>query len=294
MSLLVTAQNLAFAAEIRRIDGAMADIPHAFVKGVALATSLYDRLGQRPMSDIDLLVPPAQLIDAVQSLESIGYRRHASYHAVDHAELEREAPLVRDVGGSQMVVDLHWHLVDPVMYTLDERDVWSRLATVDVQSHPIPTTDPTLTVLHLAIHDLQHRCTEPHIQEDLRRAVARWREEIDWESLRRLAERAGAQHVLAFALRTSCSGGLPIKSRRAQALSCLIVTPRTPNPKRKDFAGVLMHLVLLTPRGASKYLFRLALPPRHFIGTVSGIEPAAVTWRHYLQRMKRLFWEGVS
>jgi hypothetical protein len=50
-----------------------AQIPVVILKGAALATTLYPSIGLRPMGDLDLLVPPDRLAEAVACLQALGY-----------------------------------------------------------------------------------------------------------------------------------------------------------------------------------------------------------------------------
>ena len=43
------------------------------LKGAALAITVYDSIGLRPMGDLDLLVPEERLAEAVARLKALGY-----------------------------------------------------------------------------------------------------------------------------------------------------------------------------------------------------------------------------
>ncbi|HUF37100.1 MAG TPA: nucleotidyltransferase family protein, partial [Anaerolineales bacterium] len=78
-----------------------AGIPVVVLKGAALAVTVYEDIGLRPMGDIDLLVRPARLRPAMRVLHGCGFDLHKiSVHA---QHLRDDLPPV--------MVELHWGLV---------------------------------------------------------------------------------------------------------------------------------------------------------------------------------------
>jgi len=68
--------NLVYRDQFRIVVSALAEagIPTIALKGLALAEWLYDHIGQRPMTDIDLLVQPGDVPKAAGVLSGLGYR----------------------------------------------------------------------------------------------------------------------------------------------------------------------------------------------------------------------------
>lgn len=71
----IARQNLRFAAEAARIERALADLPHLFVKGVTLDMIAYRSLGLKRARDIDLLIDPERIEQVCQAVEGLGYTR---------------------------------------------------------------------------------------------------------------------------------------------------------------------------------------------------------------------------
>lgn len=94
-----------------------AGVPVAPVKGVAYATTLYDTPAERPMNDIDLLVPPDCVTTAQQVLREQGLT------PVSSAVLHHAEPWMR---GSDLMIDLHWNIIAPGRSRIDLDAVWSR------------------------------------------------------------------------------------------------------------------------------------------------------------------------
>ena len=70
-----------------------AGIPTLALKGAALVESVYDSLGQRPMNDLDILVPAGQAAAAAELLLAEGYRWAAPTDLAAALEFENELML---------------------------------------------------------------------------------------------------------------------------------------------------------------------------------------------------------
>ncbi len=99
-------------------------IPVALLKGISYAGSLYADPGERPMSDVDLLVPRADHPAAVKLLGELGYR-HAG-PGVQRSPRHHAVTLKRATGGS---VDLHRSPTQLGRVAIDEPGVWARSRT---------------------------------------------------------------------------------------------------------------------------------------------------------------------
>jgi hypothetical protein len=115
------AAALAAARAAHRVDEAVAaltaaGIPVALIKGISYARSLYTDPAERPMADIDLLVPAARHPAAIAALAAIGYRPGAA------ARLHHALMLVR----GDDVIDLHRAILAPRCCRIDADAVWRR------------------------------------------------------------------------------------------------------------------------------------------------------------------------
>ncbi len=94
-----------------------AGVPVLILKGFALAVLDYDDLGARPMEDLDLLVPPDRLTDAVRALEPLGYSPPGG--PGPGSLLGKEVEVRR---GDREVVEIHaYSLVE----SADDGDLWA-------------------------------------------------------------------------------------------------------------------------------------------------------------------------
>jgi Uncharacterised nucleotidyltransferase len=104
--------------ELRRVLG-----PDAFLtyKGSDYRHRLYDRPEQRPMTDLDVFIPRAQMAIALRKLEAAGYPRKYSYHAA-FSPRHYEVNVV--IGG--VLVELHRSFSQPVRAAIDYDGMWRR------------------------------------------------------------------------------------------------------------------------------------------------------------------------
>jgi hypothetical protein len=94
----------------------LAGVRVAAIKGVAYAARLYASPAERPMSDVDLLIPHEHLTTARRVLRGRGFTP-ATAAVLHHAE-----PWTR----SDFVIDLHWNIIAPGRSRIDLDAIWSR------------------------------------------------------------------------------------------------------------------------------------------------------------------------
>jgi hypothetical protein len=153
-----TQRNLARLAELRRL---VADLDAAGIRcipfrGLTLAGTAYDQLGQREFADIDLIVPRDRLLDAAARIGAAGYELFvgpaqlpdvvASQHAV---ALTRAA--------DDMRIELHW-TVSPryIGTTRSFDDLWPHVVTGQVAGLPLPMLSPRALLPALCEHGAKH------------------------------------------------------------------------------------------------------------------------------------------
>lgn len=187
------ARALAMTAELVHVIDlfSKAAIPVFTFKGPALAQQLYDGLARREYVDIDLLVPPDRAEAAKAVLASIGYRNAQGDPAFVRTFLGAQRQVSLERPGMPSAFDLHWAFTGRELpFPLAPGEVWSRLDTVAIGGHPVPTLVPEDLALLLAGHGTKeawHRLTWVC---DFAWLVER-HPELDWT---RLLARAHRQH----------------------------------------------------------------------------------------------------
>lgn len=111
---LTTAANLRGAAECRRLEKsfASADVPMLFIKGLTLSQLAYGSASRKMSRDIDLLVPPEQIVAASQLLQGLGYRLQEPTGLGELARWHRWSKESVWRHPSGLLVELHSRLTD--------------------------------------------------------------------------------------------------------------------------------------------------------------------------------------
>ena len=153
------ARNLQLMQLAKTVHGAFATaaVPVMALKGSALVAHRFVDRSVRPMEDLDILVPPDRVADAMDVLERLGmraspFRRDSLLQrVVPQAELPGSA--FRTADGDY--VDLHWNAMH-----LDRRrdadvQMWQRSRPIDFEGAPIRVPDPVDLVLQICGHGAQ-------------------------------------------------------------------------------------------------------------------------------------------
>ena len=156
----VARQNLIAMNALAAILDELSDagIPHIVLKGAALALTLYKNEGLRPMCDIDLLVPHADVPHVLTILERIGFFQQKSdphpgmyltYANVIHMQVSEPETLN---------LDLHWCLLNLPHYRqkIHNADLWDNAIPLPVLSVPGRTLEEEAQLVHLCGHLLLH------------------------------------------------------------------------------------------------------------------------------------------
>ncbi len=127
------------------------------LKGVLFADVLYDDVGLRPMSDVDLAVRPSELAAASEVMTALGFvraqppgKRFSPRHAHDLSFVDRTG----------LVIELHHRLVHELGVDADLEAMFARAVTTDFLGarRPVPDLSDHLffVLLHAATHGYYH------------------------------------------------------------------------------------------------------------------------------------------
>jgi hypothetical protein len=177
-----------------------AGVEWATFKGPVLAEHVYRRHDLRSYSDLDLLVHPTRLRDAVTAIEAGG-----------GVVLERNWRLVRERMNGEIhvrlpagtIADLHWNLFNRVerrdAFPISTDDVLSRAVVVDLDGSRARTLSDEDTLVHLALHACMSGGTQLLWCKDLEQAVIR--RPVNWDVVvdRALEWHAGPPTALMLA-----------------------------------------------------------------------------------------------
>jgi hypothetical protein len=127
------------------------------LKGVPLVLTYYRNPALRPMADIDVLVPPAQVRRAMALIEAAGWQ--GAKTASDDELRYRHALQYRNAQGDE--IDLHWHALPDLCSAAADREYWAGARPLDFAGTPTLQLDPALLLLHLVVHGVRYNREPP-------------------------------------------------------------------------------------------------------------------------------------
>lgn len=281
MRALTMQRELVLLARMLRDAG----IPFVALKGAYLAFHAYPESRLRPLRDIDILVPRAQVLRAYQVMLDNGLTRHPDYPGDPAAALEtfKHLPLLRSASG-QVAVELHDRLFDPNKLQQACADLarteqfWARCVDIPVAGEQVRFESPTDLLLHLIVHAVyDHEFNNgPLLLSDL--AFLLDSRPIDWTLFWRLAQEGGHTLgcVLALTLTERYWGEKPIAwpadadairdEARARWESAAVLMLQ--DISRRDFLGMASRFSARTPAERINKLWRKIFPPRAIIASI--------------------------
>ncbi len=149
------------ARVVRLLEGA--EVPALVVKGIATAHLLYADPAQRPVSDVDLRIPPFAFRRAREVIEHSGFSVRWHSKAYDN--------LVFDVEG--VPVDLEAHIGPPGLCRLTVFDLLARGRRLSIGGELVRIPETTDHALYSAVNLFKDKieAASPWAREDFRRLI---------------------------------------------------------------------------------------------------------------------------
>lgn len=278
------AQSGLIYAELERVLAALAPLTTVVVlKGAALGPTIYPASALRPLSDIDLLVPEAELPAATAALHALGYADMPELTPGINQLVEYHSQFQGGPRGS-VTVELHWRLVAGAADWRSPSHDWFWQQIEPWQpATSVPSAwqlTPAAQLLYLAAHlVLQHGSGQARLiwLYDLHLLLTRHGERISWPETIAQARQFRWTDALHTALRASRDYfGTPLPADLLPTLQELTLDRASAAfARRKASAaptatiGEWLKLQALTPRARLQ-----------FIGSLLCPSPAYLRWRY--------------
>lgn len=203
--IAMTRRNLATAAETARLCELLRaeGIDALFLKGATLEAAVYRSPSLKHSRDIDILIAPADLMNARALLERSGYAPIHPLPALTRAQLDLITATTCEwefrCEAGRFMVELHWRL------TLNEElghglGLASPRRMVRVAGVDTPTLARTELAVYLCVHGAQHSWSRLKWLADFAALRAEDGSDADVERIYRLAETRGAARCVSQAL----------------------------------------------------------------------------------------------
>ena len=174
----------------------------AVLKGAHLAALIYPHIGLRPMADMDLLVPEADLPKADTLLRKIGYNTKSEPSFDVRSQVGKHLP--EYLKPPHPRVEIHWTIAPPeLFYKVNPVRLIERLRPVTIAGVETHVLSPEDFVLHQCIHLAVHRFCLHGLRPicDLAATLHHHREELDWLQIQSRAAEWRAGKCVYVALR---------------------------------------------------------------------------------------------
>jgi hypothetical protein len=200
----ISRNNLLLTGELVKILKLFAahDLPVFPFKGPPLAQQLHGNLAMRPFSDIDLMIPRAEVIRARDLLKGIGYEpRPILTPRLEEAHLRFEHDRAFEELRSGAHLELHWRFFSGyVAFPLDDDgEIWKRLRREKFMGIDTLAMPPEELLLFLAAHGAKHHWYLLGWILDIARMIET-QEDLDWARARSFAHEMGVKRMLRLAL----------------------------------------------------------------------------------------------
>lgn len=214
---------------------AVRGVPVMPLKGALLAPHYYAAPALRPMSDLDLLVPPAHVEALASVLRDLGYTEAPEPpNVLDERvrdPLHRERVFTAEKERLPILIEYRAEPLDPAVWRLTELDpalsaalgrhaarMWSRGRQATLDDAPFARPAPEDLLLHVASHlTTRHNDFRLLWLRDIRAIAAAHADEFDWDDFAAEARALGlAAPVFASLEATHRWLGAPLPLRRVE------------------------------------------------------------------------------
>ena len=165
-----------------------AGIEVATIKGVTAEARWYRRRGERPCSDVDLLMSPHQFDQAARAVQLLEPDHPGVSYVAPLAVAGRIQGVTTHIDGLE--VDLHFDLLKLGIPTRQSSEVWSLTSAYLLPGGAsVRVLDDTTALAHLLVHLNKDRFQRLLGYADIARIIASGR--VDWQRLERFARGEG-------------------------------------------------------------------------------------------------------
>ncbi len=194
-----TFQMLHLSAEMARIGQSFEDggIPAVFLKGPALAYSLYGDVSRRMSCDLDILIPIDRLEEAETLLTEMGYRKDDYIQTVlnDWKWRHHHITFVHPEKGIK--TEIHWRLNPGPSWEPSFKELWERKKICLISGRSLNVLGPGDCFLFLLSHGARHGWSRLRWLADIDQLMRRG---IEWTVIEKMLKKYKLVHVGGQAL----------------------------------------------------------------------------------------------
>lgn len=237
-----------------------AGIETTILKGVALVLLYYQDLGLRSLGDVDVLIRPHNVANAIDTLSELGWKKMGRPPRV-LTEIYLDTRRAINFSSDRIAkLDLHWHVMDETCRPNGDDWFWSGAIRTTVRGVETLAMNPTDQLLHVCAHEARWTPIPlPRWIVDVMMILRTSAGDVDWDRLVSHARRLGLVIPVREALKQVVDVvDAPIPSSVLNSLHCL---PLSKEDERENRIRCLPPGLLRTL--ALEYRRMSAQPSRH-------------------------------
>lgn len=286
------------------------------LKGVYLSEHLYGEIGLRQFSDIDLLIRPDRTLEAVEILESLGYRYKESVPVSNFIRQKSDFVHLPPMILNGVSVELHIKLNrGSEKFNINIDRVFATKISVRINGNDVFALDEMHQLIHVALHAHKH-FEEGNVNFtsfiDLANMLNALPGGFYWKSFAKLCDVYNSSEIVfRYLLLVNdyfCLNAVPeeflhkykgaLSSRHKHKFVLYLQGYKYTEPAKTAIPGHINNLWLLkNPRERAKYMFDLFFPPKSFMIDKYKIRNEKLYLLYYPYRYLTIFtglWHIVS
>ncbi len=200
-----TETNMFLTSQLFRIIKTFesADIPLLPFKGALLSIQAYGNPALRMYGDLDVLVQPKHLDEAIELLQKNGYRPVTSVSWLQKSNwyISRQKDVHFVDATDQTILELHWKLSGSHFGLPKEMNrLWNRLESLCLAGTSVPNLSFNDLLIYLCLHGSRHSWERFGWICDVYYLLTS-RDDIDWVTILTESKRLGCENVVALGLK---------------------------------------------------------------------------------------------
>jgi hypothetical protein len=266
------------------------NIQVVLLQGIALLPQIYDDVGLRPTTDIDLWVEEKDFSALVRILLSQGYQRDKLY------------PTTFRKGST--ILDLRTHILwaDRIkarefLLSKNQETIYNATKTIEVDGHEVRCLNEYDQVLYLMLHALKHNVERLLWLADIKLLIEDWKH-ADWQPLIDRARELGQEkpiYYILFLLTHLFAFQPPVEARQLLQGDRLNLLEK--KVLRRRIAGnslpVWAPLILFTSgkpwSTRLAFMFETLFPKAEVMRQIFPTHPEGKVWQLYCKRVLQCF-----
>ena len=302
--LFTAAKNALIYTEFKRVIEGLIErhIDVMAMKGIVLAELVYQDIGVRGMSDVDLLIRKQDIQKVDDLLDKLGYSAvdPSPFDSLGNGNNYLATRDYRSKKPSHPSFHIHWHIVNssvpaPYAAKINMDKIWEDALPVNLAGVNVLAMSPHHFLLHLCEHAMRvtHSASQLVYLMDVAALISKYARVLDWQKVIDAGREWGLERF-AYNLLTLCrlniGVGAPewvlkgLKSYRRTIGEKLFFTITA---RGDGFSGLSYPVHLAMNKGIAKktaFIFRTAFPPSWVLAKrdLSGYKKPVLLYLHRL------------